>query len=79
MDDAPVTDILKAYELISGKKVAAPVEVTAERKLVSVKFQKNSKEEALTTIEEALVKQARIEIVRAADGALSAKKLIAAK
>jgi hypothetical protein len=77
--EAPVTDILKTYELVSGKKVAAPGDVTAERKLVSVKLRKKSKDEALTIIKEALEKQARIEIVHAADGSLSARKMIPAK
>jgi precorrin-3B methylase len=73
--DASVSDVLKGYEMIAEKKIAVADEVRAVTVFVTVRVEKKSKEEAWRIIEEALAKQAGVEIVHAPDGALSARMI----
>ena len=75
LSQAPPAVVLNLYQKISGKPVAAADEISAIDTGIDLQIEKQTKDAALKIIEEALAKQAGIEIVHEKDGSLSARKM----
>ena len=79
MADMPISTVLEIYGLHAGAKVIASDEVKAMKVRVSINIRRRPKEEALKLIDEALAKQAGVEILREQDGSYSARRIVAKK
>jgi hypothetical protein len=75
LSDLPPVSVIKLYGQISGTKVAMADEIYALSDGISLQIENQTRAAALKTIEEALAKQAGIEIIRGKDGSLSARKM----
>jgi hypothetical protein len=75
LTSAPPTVVINLYEKISGTPVAIADEINFLSNGISLQIENQKKDAALKIIEEALAKQAGIEIVREKDGSLSARKM----
>lgn len=71
----PVSEVLKWHGRLSGKEITVPTELKDEKAGVTFTIEKLTKDEALRVIEQVLAAQARVEIVRAQDGALVARRI----
>ena|SRR5947209_2623796 len=72
---APPSVVISVYEKIGGKAITVADEVNAIDRGISLEIENQKKDAALKIIEEALAKQAGIEIVHEKDGGLSARKI----
>jgi hypothetical protein len=72
---APPSVVINLYEKISGTPIAVADEVNAINTGVNLQIVNQKREAALKIIEDALAKQAGIEIVHEKDGSLSAHKM----
>ena len=79
ISDLPVSAVIGFYEKLLGAKVTVSDELKALKVNISVKIEKKSKDEALKLLDDALAKQAGVEIVRETDGSYSARRLVAKK
>jgi hypothetical protein len=75
----PVSEILRLHERLSGAAIAVPAEFKNQRTGLTFTIDKKTTEEALRIIERALSTQAGVEIVRARDGTLCVRKIVASK
>jgi hypothetical protein len=72
---APPAVVLNIYERLSGKPLKVAGEVADITNDISLQIENQKKDAALKIIEDALAKQAGIEIVHEKDGSLSARKM----
>jgi hypothetical protein len=75
LSQAPPAVILNLYEKLSGKPVAVADDISAIDAGINLQIDHQKKDAALKIMEEALAKQAGIEIVHEKDGSLSARKI----
>jgi hypothetical protein len=75
LSQAPPSVVINVYEKLSGKPVAMADEISVIDAGISLQIDNQKKDAALKIIEDALVKQAGIEIVHEKDGRLSARKM----
>ncbi len=75
LSHAPPSVVINLYERLSGTTVTVADEVNAINTGVSLQIENQSREAALKIIQDALAKQAGIEIVHGKDGSLSARKI----
>jgi len=75
LSNMPPMAVINLYQKISGKPVAAADEISVVDNGVSLQIDHQKKDAALKIIEDALAKQAGIEIVHEKDGSLSARKI----
>lgn len=71
----PVSEILKLHGHLSGTPIAVPKELKDQQSGLTFAIDKKTKVEALRIIERALAEQASVEIVRASDGTLFARRI----
>jgi hypothetical protein len=75
LSQAPPAVVLNLYQKISGKPVAAADDISVIDTGINLQIDNQKKDAALKIIEDALAKQAGIEIVHEKDGSLSARKI----
>jgi hypothetical protein len=75
LNSAPPSVVINLYEKISGKPVTVADEVNVIDAGISLQIENQKRDAALKIIEDALAKQAGIEIVHEKDGSLLARKM----
>jgi hypothetical protein len=75
LSHAPPSAVINLYEKLSGTTITVADEVNAIDTGISLQIENQTKDAALKIIEDALAKQAGIEIVHEKDGSLSARKI----
>ncbi|HXC01707.1 MAG TPA: hypothetical protein VNU49_03575 [Opitutaceae bacterium] len=75
LSHAPPSAVINLYEKLSGTTITVADEVNAIDTGISLQIENQPKDAALKIIEDALAKQAGIEIVHEKDGSLSARKI----
>ena len=75
LTSAPPTVVINVYEKICGTPVTVADEINLLSNGISLQIENQKRDAALKIIEDALAKQAGIEIVHEKDGSLSARKM----
>lgn len=71
----PVAEVLKVHGQLSGTPIAVPKELKEQKVGLTFTIDKKTKDEALRLIEQVLAEQAGVEIIRAPDGNLVARRI----